>query len=428
MHIVARALVVALAVLAAGAATAHAQSLKTPASSLGAAASALRGGETVYVDPGARDALQESDASDVAARIADTGGRIYVAVLPAGAGGSDVARQLGEQVRSNGTYVVAAGDEWSAASTDLAPGEAGRLVRDAAQAHPGDTAATLDAFVASVASAPTSGGRGNPAQRDRGGSGGGLLAILAVIAGGGGLLAWRARRRRRAQEAAELEDLRRVAGDELSAIGEDIRLLEIDVDMPGADPRAKQRYNEAVQAYSRAEEALDLARRPEDFQPIGEALEEGRWDMEAAKAILAGRPEPERRPPCFFDPRHGPSVADVAWAPMWGTPRTVPVCAADAARIEDGEEPESRMVTVGGQRMPYWQAPGQYAPFYAGGMFGGFGGFVPGLLFGSMLGGGFGGFGTADAWGSDWGGGDFGGGGFGGGDFGGGDFGGGDFG
>jgi hypothetical protein len=108
------------------------------------------------------------------------------------------------------------------------------------------------------------------------------------------------------------------------------------------------------------------------------------------------------------------------------------VCAADAARLEAGEEPMSREVVVGGQRMPYWQAPQQYAPFYAGGMFGGFGGFVPGLLFGSMLGGGFfGGFGgmdSAEAAGSDWGGGDFGGGDFGGGDFGGGDFGGGDFG
>ena len=41
-------------------------------------------------------------------------------------------------------------------------------------------------------------------------------------------------------------------------------------------------------------------------------------------------------------------------------------------------------MTVGGQRMPYWQAPGHYAPFYAGGMFGGFG--VPGLLFGSVIG------------------------------------------
>ena len=61
--------------------------------------------------------------------------------------------------------------------------------------------------------------------------------------------------------------------------------------------------------------------------------------MAAARAHLAGRDEPERRPPCFFDPRHGPSVADVEWQPELGEPREVPVCAADAARLEAGEEP-----------------------------------------------------------------------------------------
>jgi hypothetical protein len=249
--------------------------------------------------------------------------------------------------------------------------------------------------------------------------------VLAVLAGGGGLLAARSARRRRAREAAELEELRATASEELEAIGEDVRALELDVDMPGADPRAKARYNEAVQAYVRAEEALDLARRPADFKPIGEALEEGRWDMAAARAHLEGRDEPERRPPCFFDPRHGPSVTDVEWRPELGEPREVPVCAADATRLQAGEEPMSREVTVGGRRVPYWQAPGYYAPFYAGGMFAGIG---PGLLFGAALGSTWdmGGGAGADA---GWGGGDFGGGsGWGGGDFGGGDFGGGDFG
>ena len=147
---------------------------------------------------------------------------------------------------------------------------------------------------------------------------GGLIAILAVIAGGGGLLAWRSQRKRKARQAAEVAELHKVARDDLDAIGEDIRLLEIDVDMPGADPRAKERYGEAVLAYTRAEEGLDLARTSAAFQPIGQALEEGRFALAAAKAHLAGRDEPERRPPCFFDPRHGPSVTDVEWEPGVG--------------------------------------------------------------------------------------------------------------
>ena len=126
--------------------------------------------------------------------------------------------------------------------------------------------------------------------------------------------------------------------------------------------------------------------------------------MEVAKAHLEGREPPERRPPCFFDPRHGPSVRDVEWAPPGGEPRPVPVCAADAVRIESGQDPRTREVEVGGRRMPYYDAPGYFAP-WAGGYFGGFGlgfgGFLPGLLFGSMLGGGtfgpFGGDGGTEA-------------------------------
>ena len=143
--------------------------------------------------------------------------------------------------------------------------------------------------------------------------------------------------------------------------------------------------------------------------------------MEAAKAELAGGEAPERRPPCFFDPRHGPSVDDVEWAPPGGEPRPVPVCAADLQRIRDGIEPDSRQVPYGGQMVPYWAAGPAYMP-WAGGFFGG--GLLPGLFIGSLLGGGmFGGFGD-EAYAGD--GGDFGGGDFGGpdlGDFGGGDFG-----
>ena len=62
-----------------------------------------------------------------------------------------------------------------------------------------------------------------------------------------------------------MAELHKVARDDLDAIGEDIRLLEIDVDMPGADPRAKERYGEAVLAYTRAGEGLDLARTSARF-------------------------------------------------------------------------------------------------------------------------------------------------------------------
>ena len=201
-------------------------------------------------------------------------------------------------------------------------------------------------------------------------------------------------------------------------LGDEIRALDLDIQMPDIPPEARADYETAVNAYDRANRAYETARRPEDLQPVGEALEEGRWAMMSARARLENREPPERSAPCFFDPRHGPSDREVEWAPDGGELRMVPACEADAQRVERGDDPEAREMMVGGQRMPYWAAGPAYAPFM-GGFFGA--GLLPGLMMGTMLGS------MWDAPGGDFGGGDWGGGDFGGGDFGGGDFGGGDF-
>ncbi|MHB8659679.1 MAG: hypothetical protein ACYC91_17375 [Solirubrobacteraceae bacterium] len=232
----------------------------------------------------------------------------------------------------------------------------------------------------------------------------------------------------------EWDEVRSAAQDDLVALGEDIRALDVDIAMPGVTQEAKDRYEQALQAYQRASQIFDRARQPEDLAPVSETLEEGRFAMSYAKALLEGRPPPERRAPCFFDPRHGPSTEDVEWAPPDGTPRPVPACAADATRIRDGFAPHGRQVAVNGRPTDYWNAPGHFGPMM-GGYFSGFGGgsLLSTLLLGSALGAGLGlgeemvgglfGDGDGGDGGGGWGdGGD--GGGFGGdgGDFGGGDF------
>jgi hypothetical protein len=224
----------------------------------------------------------------------------------------------------------------------------------------------------------------------------------------------------------EWEEVRGTAQDDLVSLGDDIRALDLDVQMPDANKDAVQRYGQAVEAYERANTVFNAAKRPEDLAPVSETLEEGRYAMLCAKAYLEGREPPEHRAPCFFDPRHGPSTADVDWSPPGGAPRPVPACAADALRISEGFDPHGRQVTVDGRPTDYWNAPAHYGP-YAGGYFGGFGGgggLLPGLLVGSMLGGAMG-FGMGEMFGGDEGGwdggdgGDFGGGGDLGGGFGG---------
>ena len=189
----------------------------------------------------------------------------------------------------------------------------------------------------------------------------------------------------------EWEEVRAAAQDDLVTLGDDIRSLDVDIQMPGVGEDAKTRYGMAVEAYQRASQIFDRAKRPEDLAPVAETLEEGRFAMTATKALLEGKPVPERRPPCFFDPRHGPSTEEVQWAPPGGAPRDVPACAADAIRVREGFNPHGRQVTVNGRQMDYWNAPRHYGP-YAGGFFNGFGGggLMNTLLMGSALGAGLG--------------------------------------
>src|SRR5204862_1334417 len=106
-----------------------------------------------------------------------------------------------------------------------------------------------------------------------------------------------------------------------------------------------------------ASQAFDRARTPKELSHVAQALDDGRYEMAVAQAALDGKPAPERRAPCFFDPRHGPSVRDVLWSPPGGSARKVPACAADAQRVEQGLEPETREISYGGRMVPYYNAP-----------------------------------------------------------------------
>jgi hypothetical protein len=257
-----------------------------------------------------------------------------------------------------------------------------------------------------------------------------LLPLLLVL--GLGCFGLRAVSKRR-QRSQQLEEVREVAEQDLTTFGNEIYELEREFTMPGAHPQARTHYDAAISEYQQARSAMGSARHTADLSAVTESLERGRFSIACTKAALAGQPLPERRPPCFFAPTHGPSTRDVDWAPPGGDPRPVPACEADAQRVERGEEPHTRQITVGGSQRPYWDAPPYFGGYY-GGYYGGFGGigFLQGMMFGSMFGGGWGwggmGGGYGDGGGDVGGGGDFGdfgGGGFG--DFGGGDFGGGDF-
>jgi hypothetical protein len=424
--------------------TAHA------ADRIDAAVAALRS-DPVYVDPDAELTIGAADQRRLREAIDSAGaGPVYVAILPlavedeAGGDPDGVLQALHGGLGRPGTYAAVIGKHFRAGSEGvLPPGVAGQLASEALDAHRSEgVTATLVDFVHRVAAARQSGappppdGSGGGDGNEPSGGGGALIGLLVL--GGGGFVAYRAIRRRR-QTQGQLAEVKAAAHDDLIALADEVQKLEQPVE---ANPRAKREYEQALDSYEQASRSYDRARQPKQLEDVAEALEEGRYHMAVADAILDGRKPPERRPPCFFDPRHGPSTREVEWAPPGGAPRMVPACDADAEAVERGLEPASREVVAGGQRVPYWAAPPYFGP-WAGGYFMPFGGmgFLSGLFVGELLGGTFGGWGYGSWAGtgasggfgnwSDGGGGgpsDFGGGmDFGGGDFGGGGGGGGDF-
>ena len=231
------------------------------------------------------------------------------------------------------------------------------------------------------------------------------LAAVVLVAG----------RRKKARELSrrehEVAPVRELAFEDITAFGEDLQRLDLDMTGRELDAGANADYLRALDAYEAAKLASDSITKPDDIRHITEIVEDGRYAIACVRARVVGESLPTRRPPCFFDPRHGLSVADVPYVPPDGVERDVPACALDVERVRAGADPDVRKVMVGAQRVPYWQGGRAYEP-YAAGYFAAFGPltwmFMGGMMFGGFGGGfddgGGGGDGGGDGGGFDGGG------------------------
>jgi hypothetical protein len=389
------------------------------------------------------------------------GADIYLVVAAAGAGGYDPAMQqlISSLSGSHSQFVVGfldTGQRHFGAYNQgvLPPGGAASIASTVVSQHKadGNIFAALQQFVQDVKQQAGSSVNGNgagvaPSSSSSHGVSGGLIAVIVIAAvalGGFFFIVQPRRRRRRREQEAQLAEAKAAAQDDLIALNQAITDHGNDVSI-ASSPDAVAEQAAALDAYERGTRALDAARRPADMGAVSRSIAEGRYRLACAEAVAQGRPKPGRRPMCFFDPRHGMSVADVSWAPPDGGPsRDVAVCVDCERIINRGGQPKMRTVQDrAGSRVAYVNSG--FAPAYWGGF--GYGGpMLAGFLLGEALatppviindyGYGYGdaGFGGGDFGGDSYGGGDFGSGGdnFGGGDFGGdnsGDsFGGGDFG
>jgi hypothetical protein len=221
-----------------------------------------------------------------------------------------------------------------------------------------------------------------------------VLLVLLVVGVGIWLLTRQAASRRdrelETRRQADLAAVRKVADEDVTRFGEELQRLDAELLTSSLDEAARQDYQRALDCYESAKESMAALTRAEDVTHVTQVLEDGRYAVACVQARVQGAPLPTRRPPCFFNPAHGPSTTDVEWAPPGGQQRQVPVCAADADRLSQGAEPDIRTVQQGVRRVPYWQGGPAYSP-YAQGYFGGYAmsGLLPGFLLGSMMMGGW---------------------------------------
>ncbi|MFF1913898.1 hypothetical protein ACFVYE_20175 [Streptomyces sp. NPDC058239] len=397
------------------------------ASTINDVAQALRK-SPVYVDPAAADQLSPGQAATLTKKIKDADKPVFVAVLPRTSAfpEQNLLTTLRTDTGITGVYAVRLGNGFNAGADPRVMSTRAVQNLTAAVKAPGtdtDAATQLNAFVDRAVeqargSAPAS--WGGSSAGDGSSSTVGLITVGAILVLGGGTaytIFRRNRKRKETEERAALDKLRVVVDEDITAYGETLDRLDFHPAEPGADDSMRADYERALDSYESAKTRMSKAQHPSDVRGVTQALEDGRFSLAVLEARRKGGEPPARRPPCFFDPRHGPSVADVRWSPSGGSTREVPVCAADEIRVREGEEPLGRTVETGdGRRRPYWEAGPAYGP-WAGGYFGG--GLLPGLLVGTLLGSAL----SSPAYAAEYGGGDFGSGG----DWNGGDFSGSDF-
>ncbi len=382
------------------------------------AAAALRQGESVFVAPDANPTISAAEATALRTRISKIDHPYFVAILPATAmvngDPASTLRQLRQEVGLTGTYAVVVGPSFRAGDTSVAVSD---LATEAFRKHADEGVfAVLDSFVAS------SGKRISGQTGDTTSMVPGLLLVGGLGAAGlGGLFYFRGRKRKETE--AQLAAIRTVVDEDVTQYGEEV--MKLDVNDPGLNDEGREHARNALDLYDKAKRSADEMTSPDQAARVTTVLEDGRYSLACVTAQLTGQKMPERRAPCFVDPRHGPSVDDIMWAPDGGAPRAIPVCSACAVQLEAGLMPAARQVNVGGQMVPYWRGGAMYGP-YVGGYYAYSGvdmmsTIFMGTMMGNMMGGGF--YGPM---GGGWSGGDTGSGGFGSGGFGsGGDFGGG---
>jgi uncharacterized membrane protein YgcG len=198
---------------------------------------------------------------------------------------------------------------------------------------------------------------------------GGLAALVALIVGG---RSWRRRRGHKKDDAQVADMLRPALQEEVVELSGTVAALPA---APVGGAGSDQLNNATRQVLDLVEEArhrLDATDgsaamdTPSEVEDVVRRLADARYQLVVIDALRQGRPVPARTAPCFFDPRHGPSVDQRPFTPEFGAERPVPVCAKCRDQLDAGQEPVMRTLALSSSIKPYWQWDRYSRPYVNG--------------------------------------------------------------
>jgi uncharacterized membrane protein YgcG len=263
------------------------------------------------------------------------GGLLYAVVLaeePSGGATTYADAVLDDVPRQVGTVLVVApqtvgwssnGDIWTTEQLD----------RALEASLDGTTSDDVVAAFVSELTDPAAGG----------GSGWIFLAFVLGIGGVIGGIVWWSRRRRARAAAGALSDLKRRAQEQIDALANDILDDEEEVREAG-DAVASDHFDAAAAIYRDAGDRLSAAATAEDVLAVSTDVDKGIWHLDAAEAILDGRPIPPEPEP----PKPPPDVR--AATPSAGT-RTQPTSTSSLPPLPTYERRASRSSGFGADDM-----------------------------------------------------------------------------
>ncbi len=331
-----------------------------------------------FVEPGA-----DADPPELE-RVLGDGAELAVVVLavddPDGAGVA--AEQVQGEIGAGTTVLVISPGEIAATpadSVDTASIDAGLDAALDAFDRGGSTSDAVVAFAAELERAEPADvvddaepGVDDPEPGDGGGGGAaGFLIFLAVIAAVVGGAIWFVRRRARQVDGAEIDRARQEIRAQLEAVAHHIVEREDEIDLAGNE-QATAHFREANATYARVSERVEESENLLELAELNDDIDRARWQLEAADALVESRPvppepEPEKPVACFFDPTHKPGTEDAVIRTSAGD-KEVRVCERCARELERGQQPEPRMIDVGGRRVPAAKAPRSHGGLGMGGL------------------------------------------------------------